>query len=70
MSIAVGDLVQHALGIVPDRVEALGDRLVALADRHAGDFLAHDLVEYRSLAEGPGDDLDLLGLELRDLLEQ
>ena len=42
VELAVGDLVDHALGVVADRVEALGDRLVALADLHAGDLVAHD----------------------------
>src|SRR5262249_56225444 len=70
IDLAVSKLVHHTLGIVPDRVEALGDRLVAFTDLHAGDLLAHDLVEYRSLPERPSDDLDLVRLEIRDLLEQ
>ena len=47
VDLAVGDLVDHALGVVADRVEAVGDLLVALADLHAGDLLAHHLVEHR-----------------------
>ena len=56
---AVLQLINHAFGIVADRVEALGDRLVPLAYLHAGDLVAHDFVKNRGLAKRAGNCGDL-----------
>ena len=47
---AVLDLLDHALRVVANAVEAVRDLRVALAELHRRDLLAHDLVEQRRLA--------------------
>ena len=68
--LAVGDLVDHRLGVVADGVEAFGDLAIAVADLHGGDVLAHDLVEVRGLVQRAGDDRDAVLVEVGDLLQQ
>ena len=68
--LAVRDLVDHPLGVVADRIEALGDLLVALADLHGRGLLADDLVEDAGLAERARDHGDLVLVEIGDVLEQ
>ena len=58
------DLIDQPLGVVADGVEAVGDLLVALADLHLRGLLAHDLVEHLGLAEGAGDQRDLVLVEI------
>ncbi len=38
VELAVVELVDHALGVVADGIEAVGDLFVALADIHGGDL--------------------------------
>jgi hypothetical protein len=48
---AVGDLLDHALRVVTDRVEGLGDGAVPLAHLEAAELIADHLVEKRRLRE-------------------
>jgi hypothetical protein len=67
---AVRDLVDHALGVVADRIERAGDRPVALADLHGLDLFADDLVEQRRLRQRARDRGRFLGFEVRDPVDQ
>ena len=70
IDLAVGDLIHQALGVVADGVEAVGDRLIALADLHFGGLLAHHLVEDFRLPQRARDQRDLVLVEVGYLLEQ
>ena len=58
------------LAVVADRVEAVGDRLVALADLHLRGLLAHHLVEDLRLPERASDQRDLVLIKVGYFLEQ
>jgi hypothetical protein len=70
VDLAVADLLDEPLGILADRVEPVGDLLVAVADLHLCRFAPDDLVEHFRLPEGASDDRDLIPVEIGDLREQ
>ena len=70
VELAVVQLVDHALGIVADGVEAVGDLLVALTDLHGGDLRADHVVECGGLRQRPADEDDLVLVEIGDLVEK
>ena len=67
---AVLDLLDHALRVVADAVEAVRDLRVALAELHRRDLLAHDLVEQRRLRERARDGDDLVVVEIGDAVQE
>jgi hypothetical protein len=70
VQLVVGELVDHALGVVSDRIETLGDLFVAFADLHGGDLLAHHFVEGAGLAQRPADQHHAGLVEFGDLAQQ
>jgi hypothetical protein len=63
-------LLDHALRVVANAVEAIGDFPVALAELHRRDLLAHDLVEQRRLRQRARDRDDLVLIELRHAVQE
>ena len=70
VDLRVGDLIDHRLGVVADRVEPLGDLPVALADLDRLRLVADHLVEDAGLAERARDDGDPVLIEVGDLFQQ
>ena len=70
VDLPVGHLVHESLGVIANRVEPVGDRVVALADLHFRCLLAHDLVEDLGLAQRARDERDLVLVQVGYLLQQ
>jgi len=70
VELAVVELVDHALGVVADGIEGVGDLFVALADGHRRHLAAHHFVEGAGLSQRPADQDDLVFVEVGDLGQQ
>ncbi len=70
VDLAVTNLIDKARCIITDRIEAVGNRLVALADFHLGGLLPHDFVKHLGLTERARDQRDPILVEVRNLLQK